>query len=126
MDKPKKSNNGYNGYANWETWVTVSHLENNETIHNVLKAHTLRAKTEVELADTIKEVVKADIYETTLTPREYKGRGYEELLTQDILEHFVENVSWFQIACNLWDLCDKNVSQHTRAIMFNPKKEATT
>ena len=85
----------------------------------------LKPKTEVELADTIKEVVKADIYETTLTPREYKGRGYEELLTQDILEHFVENVSWFQIACNLWDLCDKNVSQHTRSIMFDTKKEAT-
>ena len=51
--KEHKSNNGYNGYANWETWVTVSHLENNETIHNVLKAHTLRAKNEVELADTV-------------------------------------------------------------------------
>ena len=103
MDKSEKSNNGYNGYANWETWVTVSHLENNETIYKVLKAHTLRAKNEVILAENIKEVVSADIYETALTPREYKGRGYEVLLTQDIVERFVEEVSWFEIAVSLWD-----------------------
>jgi len=101
MDKSKKGE--YLGWTNWETWACVSHLENNETIYLVLKQHTLRAKNEVILAENIKEVVKADIYETTLTPREYKGRGYEELLTQEIVERFVQNVSWFEIACNFWD-----------------------
>ena len=126
MDKSEKSNNGYNGYANWETWVTVSHLENNETIYKVLKACTLRAKNEVILAENIKEVVKDDLYKTAFNTDYEHSRGYEKLLTQEILEHFVENVSWFQIACNLWDLCDKNVSQHTRSIMFNTKKEVIT
>ena len=101
MTKTKKG--AYLGWCNWETWVTVSHLENTETIYNVLVAHTHRAKNEVILAENIKEVVKADIYETTLTPREYKGRGYEELLTQEIVERFVETVSWIEIACNFWD-----------------------
>ena len=102
MDKPKKRKD-YLGWTNWETWVCISHLENNETIYKVLKAHTLRAKNEVILAENIKEVVSADIYETALTPREYKGRGYEVLLTQDIVERFVEEVSWFEIAVSLWD-----------------------
>ncbi len=102
MDKPQKRKD-YLGWTNWETWSCFSHLENNETIYKVLKAHTLRAKNEVILAENIKEVVSADIYETALTPREYKGRGYEELLTQDIVERFVEEVSWYEIAVSLWD-----------------------
>ena len=126
MDKSEKSNNGYNGYANWETWVTVSHLENTESIYKIITKATMKAKTEVELADKIKAIVKDDLYKTAFNTDYKHSRGYEKLLLQDIVEHFVENVSWFQIACNFWDLCDKNVSQHTRAIMFNPKKEVTT
>ena len=102
MDKPQKRKD-YLGWTNWETWSCFSHLENNETIYKVLKAHTHRAKNEIILAENIKEVVSADIYETALTPREYKGRGYEELLTQDIVERFVEEVSWYEIAVSLWD-----------------------
>ena len=102
MDKPQKRKD-YLGWTNWETWACFSHLENNEQIYKVLKAHTLRAKNEVILSENIKEVVSADIYETALTPREYKGRGYEVLLTQDIVERFVENVSWYEIAVSLWD-----------------------
>ena len=99
----KRKAQSYLGWANWETWACFSHLENNATIYKVLKAHTLRAKNEIILAENIKEVVSADIYETALTPREYKGRGYEVLLTQDIVERFVEEVSWFEIAVSLWD-----------------------
>ena len=99
----KRKAQSYLGWANWETWACFSHLENNETIYNVLKAHTHRAKNEVILSENIKEVVSADIYETALTPREYKGRGYEELLTQEIVERFVQNVSWLEIAFSLWD-----------------------
>ena len=102
MDKPQKRKD-YLGWTNWETWNCFTHLENNETIYKVLKAHTLRAKNEIILAENIKEVVSADIYETALTPREYKGRGYEVLLTQDIVEHYVDNVSWYEIAVSLWD-----------------------
>ena len=83
--------------------VCAHKFSNNETIYKVLKAHTLRAKNEIILAENIKEVVSADIYETALTPREYKGRGYEVLLTQDIVEHYVDNVSWYEIAVSLWD-----------------------
>ena len=102
MDKPQKRKD-YLGWTNWETWACFSHIENCETIYKVLKAHTHRAKNEIILAENIKEVVSADIYETALTPREYKGRGYEELLTQDIVERFVEEVSWYEIAVSLWD-----------------------
>ena len=54
MDKPQKRKD-YLGWTNWETWSCFSHLENNETIYKVLKAHTLRAKNEIILYQSSSE-----------------------------------------------------------------------
>ena len=101
MTKTKKGK--YLGWSNWETWDCVAHLENTESIYKIITKATMEAKTEVELADKIKAIVKDDLYKTAFNTDYKHSRGYEKLLLQDILERFSELVSWFEIACNFWD-----------------------
>ncbi len=71
-----KSNN-YLGWTNWETWNCFTHLENNETIYKVLKAHTLRAKNEIILAENIKEVVS--LWDSHREPKNDRRKAIEEV-----------------------------------------------
>ena len=90
------TNQKYNGYTNYETWVTILWIDNDQKLNEELIELCAEAKLAEDpksyLADSLKELIE-EIYSST----EMVG------LFKDLLTSAMENINWIEIANRFLD-----------------------